>query len=89
MSAADLPRSAGGNELRASTVSQIDETRHGLPPIMTVAETACFMRVSKSRLYESLRSDPRYRDLFFRWGTGYRIMRDRLLVFMEGGEHGA
>ena len=51
---------------------------------MTVAETAQFLRVGRSKLYEELRSNPRFGGLYFRWGSAYRIRRDKLLTMIEG-----
>ena len=64
MSVGDVRRDTGGQELRKHLARQLKEAGYGLPPVMTVAETARFMRVSKSKLYESLRRDPNYRDLY-------------------------
>jgi hypothetical protein len=64
--------------------AQLEKAGYGLPPVMTVAETAQFLRVGRSKLYEELRSNPRFGGLYFRWGSAYRIRRDKLLTMIEG-----
>ena len=60
------------------------EPGYGLPPLLTVAETAEFLRIGKSQLYERLRSDPDFKGVYVPWGRSYRIRRDRLLTLLEG-----
>lgn len=68
----DLDRNTGGGD------------GYGLPPLLTVAEAAQFLRIGKSQLYERLRSDPDFKHIYVRWGRSYRILRDRLLALIEG-----
>lgn len=74
------------DDVRDHTAEQLAARGYGLPPLLTVAETARFLRVGKSKLYEDLRSNPRFGGLYFRWGRTYRIRRDKLLAMIEGSD---
>ena len=72
-------------DVRDAVATQLADQGYGLPPLLTVAETAQFLRIGKSRLYESLRADPAFKGLYVRFGRSYRVRRDALLALVEGG----
>lgn len=65
---------------------QPGEAGHCELPITTVTEAALRLKIGKSRLYEMLRSDPRFAGTYFRWGRSYRTHLGRLLAAVERGE---
>jgi hypothetical protein len=73
------------DDLQEHIEEQLKARGYVFPRVMTVAEAQRLMRVGRSRMYEALRTDPRFKDVFFKWGRSYRILRDRLLALMEEG----